>query len=158
MFETLVTVAYHPDVIKLATASFLGAIIGLEREIQGKDPSLRTFALISLGSCLFTMASVDAALLGAGTHSDPGRIAAQIVTGIGFLGAGVIFRERRRVKGLTTAALIWVTASIGVMVGFGRPETALAATFFALVLTVVLRLFHAILDMITPPRDRGGME
>lgn len=121
----------------------LGAAIGLEREIRGKDPSLRTFAFISLGSCLFSLLS-RAVASGAEHGGDPGRIAAQIVTGIGFLGVGTIFRSPRGISGLTTSALMWVTAAIGMAVGFGYEQLALVATFYSLVASLVLNIGHEI--------------
>ncbi len=120
----------------------LGAAIGLEREIRGKDPSLRTFSFICLGSCLFTVLSRETAMLS--SHADPGRIAAQIVTGIGFLGVGTIFRSPRGISGLTTSALMWVTAAIGMAVGFGYEHLALIATLYALVASLFLNLGHEV--------------
>lgn len=130
--------------IRLLSAAFLGAILGLERELAGKDPSLRTFALISVGSCLFAMAS-DQSTPG-GQIGDPFRISAQIVTGIGFLGAGVIFRSKQGVHGLTTAALMWMTAAIGMCIGLGRSDMAYSATIVALLITVCLRGVHHIIN------------
>lgn len=128
---------YQPE---LFLSVVLGAAIGLEREIRGKDPSLRTFAFICLGSCLFTMLSREAAV--ASPHADPSRIAAQIVTGIGFLGVGTIFRSPRGISGLTTSALMWVTAAIGMAVGFGYQQLALQATLYALAASLFLNLWH----------------
>ena len=131
--------------LHLMVSAGLGALIGLERELAGKDPSLRTFALISLGSCVFTILSLqphpESRVIG-----DPGRIAAQVVTGIGFLGAGAIFRSQRGVSGLTTAALMWVTAAIGMAVGFDRFDLAVSSTIIALIITFVLKLVHSWLD------------
>jgi putative Mg2+ transporter-C (MgtC) family protein len=93
---------------RLALAGFLGAFIGLERELRGYPAGVRTIALVTLGSCLFT----DVSQLMGGDD----RVAAQIVTGIGFLGAGVIFREGYTVRGITTAATIWAAAAIGMAV------------------------------------------
>jgi len=132
---------------KLFSAAFLGAAIGLERELSGKDPSLRTFALISLGSCLFTLASVETVST-PGLHGDPARIAAQVVSGIGFLGAGVIFKSKERVYGLTTAALMWMTAAIGMCVGIGRLDIAYSGTIIGLIVIVALRAVHEILNRI----------
>lgn len=132
--------------VKLFSAAFLGSTIGLERELSGKDPSLRTFALISLGSCLFTLASIESVV--GPQHGDPSRIAAQIVTGIGFLGAGVIFKSRHRVHGLTTAALMWMTAAIGMCVGIGRLDIAYSGTITGLLVIVALRAVHEILNRI----------
>ena len=138
--------------IKLFSAAFLGAAIGLERELSGKDPSLRTFALISLGSCLFTLASIGAvggpAIEGTIMRGDPSRIAAQIVTGIGFIGAGVIFKSQQRVHGLTTAALMWMTSAIGMCVGIGQLNTAYSGTIVGLIVIIALRAVHEILNRI----------
>ena len=92
----------------------LGAAIGLEREYHGHPAGLRTLAMVSIGSCIFTELGVALA----GPHVDPTRIAAQVVTGVGFLGAGAILRDRGDVRGLTTAATVWVVAAIGMAAGF----------------------------------------
>jgi len=141
MFDSLMplTQLYQPE---LFLSVVLGAAIGLEREIRGKDPSLRTFAFISLGSCLFSLLSQ--AVAAGVAHGDPGRIAAQIVTGIGFLGVGTIFRSPRGISGLTTSALMWVTAAIGMAVGFGYSQLALIATLYALLASLVLNIGHEI--------------
>jgi putative Mg2+ transporter-C (MgtC) family protein len=94
---------------RLALAALLGAIIGLERELSGHPAGIRTMSLVTLGACLFTEVSVVT-----GAHD---RIAAQIVTGIGFIGAGVIFREGRGLRGITTAATVWGAAAIGMALG-----------------------------------------
>ncbi|CAG5005092.1 hypothetical protein DYBT9275_03511 [Dyadobacter sp. CECT 9275] len=100
------------DVYKLLLSFFLGMIIGLEREYRSKSAGLRTMILIAVGSTLFTIISIK-------ISSDAGRIAANIVTGIGFIGAGIIFRENSRVVGITTAAIVWVTAALGMGIGAG---------------------------------------
>jgi len=128
------------------TAALLGAIIGLEREIAGKDPSLRTFALISMGSCIFGLLSHETVRGVAG--GDPSRIAAQVVAGIGFLGAGAIFRSPKGVSGLTTAALMWATSGIGLAVGFDRFDIAFSATIAALLVTLCLNIVHQIIRWI----------
>ena len=98
-------------VIRVILACFLGCMIGWERERHGISAGIRTYGAISLGACVFGVLS----LLG----TDPSRIAAQVVTGIGFLGGGLIFREGNYVTGLTTAATLWATAAVGVAVSFG---------------------------------------
>lgn len=133
---------------QLFIAAALGALIGLERELAGKDPSLRTFALISVGSCLFGMLSI--AVTASGAIADPGRIAAQIIPGIGFLGAGTIFRSQRGISGLTTAALMWVTAGIGMAEGLGRTDLAVSATLLALFVSFGLRLVHRMIRHFRP--------
>lgn len=131
-------VNYH-----ILVAAGLGFLIGFERELAGKDPSLRTFTLISIGACVFSMISAESVKGVPG--ADPGRIAAQIVSGIGFLGAGVIFRSSRGISGFTTAALMWVTAGIGMSVGFDRIDLAVSATFISLVLTYMLSAVHYVI-------------
>ena len=132
--------------IHLLVAAFLGALIGLERELAGKDPSLRTFALISVGSCVFCLLSREVTLLA--PDADPGRIAAQVIPGIGFLGAGTIFRSVHGISGLTTAALMWVTAGIGMAVGLDRLDLAISTTVIALVITFIMRVVHKGLHLV----------
>lgn len=126
-------------VIKLAAAAFLGGLIGLERESHGKDAGVRTYALVCLGSALIMIVSVDIYTLYKGqTIVDPSRIAAQVISGIGFLGAGAILRsEHGSIKGLTTAAGIWTAAGIGLACGIGMYSAAVLATVFALFILVV---------------------
>ncbi len=111
---------------RLLLAVFLGAAVGFQREKAGKPAGLRTHALICLGSALFTLVS----LFGFGVGVDPSRVAAGVVTGIGFLGAGVILRGLRGngIVGLTTAASIWTTAAIGLAAGTGMYLVALVVT------------------------------
>ena len=127
----------------LLTAAILGALIGFERELAGKDPSLRTFSLICLGSCMFTILSVNG--IEAYGATEPSRVSAQIVSGIGFLGAGAIFRSPSGVSGLTTAALMWVTAAIGMAVGYGRDDIAISGTVISLGIIMFFRFIHLIL-------------
>lgn len=106
----------QPDlevIMRVLTACLLGCVIGWEREQHGISAGIRTYGAIALGSCVFGVLSMSL------THADPSRIAAQIVTGIGFLGGGVIFRQGDYVSGLTTAATLWATAAIGLAVSFG---------------------------------------
>ena len=133
---------------QLLIAASLGALIGVEREIAGKDPSIRTFALISMGSCIFAILSWE--VVQTYSFGDPGRIAAQIVPGIGFIGAGTIFRSKYGVSGFTTAALMWVTAGIGMAAGFNRNDLAVSATFIAIVLTFTLRIVHKVIRQYRP--------
>ena len=120
--------------VRLLLAAGLGATIGLEREMRRKPAGLRTNILIALGSALFTTISLQLAAAG-GT---PDRIAAQIVTGIGFLGAGAILRSGKNVHGMTTAATIWVNAAIGMAAGAGEYAMAMVATFVTLIVLVIL--------------------
>lgn len=123
---------------RLLLASVLGGIIGLEREIHGRPAGFRTHLLVSLGACLFVITSVEFYLI-YGNFSgsvpvgvDPGRVAAQVVTGIGFLGAGAIIREKASIRGLTTAACLWVAAALGVTCGVGLYYLAISVTAIAL--------------------------
>ncbi|AFK01987.1 MgtC/SapB transporter [Emticicia oligotrophica DSM 17448] len=121
------------DIIKLVISAGTGAIIGLEREYHSKSAGLRTMILICLGSTLFTIISMK---LG----SDPSRIAANIVTGIGFVGGGIIFRDNSngQITGITTAAAAWVTSALGMCVGFGD---GLYETGFVSMIFVVCALY-----------------
>jgi len=101
--------------LRLVVATLIGALVGYEREREGKPAGIRTHGMVSLGAALFTVVS----LYGFGGTGDSARVAAQIVSGIGFLGAGAILHEREAVRGLTTAASLWVTAAIGMAVGTG---------------------------------------
>jgi putative Mg2+ transporter-C (MgtC) family protein len=120
--------------LRLALAAVLGGAIGLEREYRRKPAGLRTNMLIALGSALFSILSVE---LGAGAGS-PDRIAAQVVTGIGFLGAGAILRSGENVHGLTTAATIWVNAAIGMAAGLGSYTVAAVSAAITLVVLALL--------------------
>lgn len=105
------------DILRLAVAALAGAIVGVERELHDKPAGFRTNMLICVGAAMFTILSRR---LAEGTAADPTRIAAQIVSGVGFLGAGAIIQSRGNVYGLTTAATIWVVAAIGVALGGGH--------------------------------------
>jgi putative Mg2+ transporter-C (MgtC) family protein len=123
-----------PSVLKLLAAVLLGGVIGYERETDAKPAGLRTMTLVSLGSCLFTISSLNiGAISGGGGPVDPGRIAAGIVTGIGFLGAGAILRSSGHVLGLTTAASIWLVAAVGMAVGLGLYPEAVIATLIGFI-------------------------
>ncbi len=115
------------DIIKILIALVLGGMIGIERDIRDKAAGFRTLMFICVGSTLFTILSSKVSSMGTG---DIGRIAANIVSGVGFLGAGVILRERGQIKGLTTASTIWLVAAIGMAVGAGE-------FLFSLIVTIV---------------------
>jgi putative Mg2+ transporter-C (MgtC) family protein len=122
---------------RLVVATLLGGLVGIEREMKHHDAGLRTNILVSLGACLFTILSLIG--FGGGSNPDSARIAAQIVSGIGFLGAGAVFRDQNRVRGLTTAAAIWLVAAIGMAAGTGSYFIALITTLLSLVVLVLLR-------------------
>lgn len=111
-------------VLSLGLAIVFGAIVGLEREMAHKPAGLRTHMLVSLGSCLFTIISLEFSV-------DPARIASGVVAGIGFIGAGAIIAEPDKVVGITTAASLWVTAAIGLTIGAGNYVLATIATLLA---------------------------
>ena len=123
--------------IRLIIAASLGALIGLEREIHDHPAGMRTHLLVSVGSAGFTVLSI-AAFPAPG--ADPARIAAQIVTGIGFLGAGAILKEGATIRGLTTAASLWATAAVGMAAGAGAWITAVSITVIVIVSLWPLRL------------------
>jgi putative Mg2+ transporter-C (MgtC) family protein len=121
---------------KLGLATLLGGAIGLERELSGKPAGLRTNILICIGAVMYTEFSIALATTSA---ADPTRVAAQIVTGVGFLGAGTILHSRGAVVGLTSAATIWVVAAIGVALGAARYLEALGSTALVLIVLAGLR-------------------
>jgi putative Mg2+ transporter-C (MgtC) family protein len=122
-------ITYLHQVISLLVAAVLGAAIGLERELNQKAAGLRTNILICLGACIFTLISRQ---MGSAFESSATRIAAHIVGGIGFLGAGAIIQDRAGVQGITTAATIWLVASIGMSCGAGLYGLAFVATALAI--------------------------
>src|SRR4030042_5470589 len=126
------------DVFGIELAVVLGAVIGVEREFSGKAAGLRTNILICLGAAVFTIISKRMA----GENDSITRIAAQIVTGVGFLGAGAIIQDRGGVHGLTSAATIWFMACVGMACGAGLYELALISTLIAIFVLIGLRLIH----------------
>jgi len=120
--------------VPLLAALVLGGAIGLERERQERAAGLRTVTMVALGSCLFTLLSAYGF-----EHTDPSRVAAQIVTGIGFLGAGTIFLRKDLVRGLTTAATIWATAAIGMAAATAQYFEAFFTTLLVLAVLMVLK-------------------
>ncbi len=120
---------------RLVLAAFLGAAIGYERELRGRSAGLRTFAAVALGACLFSIVSYIVVPEG----NETTRIAAQVVTGVGFLGAGVILHGQGHISGLTTSATLWAAAAVGMAVGYGLYILAVVATLL-LVLLLLLRL------------------
>lgn len=127
---------------RLALAAVLGGAVGAERELSDQPAGLRTHILLTIGACLFTLVSA----YGFSGPGDPARLAAQIVTGIGFLGGGAILRHGLSIRGLTTAASIWATAALGVTVGVGRYLLAVGATVLVLATLVGLRAVRNLLQ------------
>ena len=126
-------------ILRLVLAAVLSGLVGFEREMHGRAAGFRTHILVCVGATLITMVSMYLAEIYQGIATvDPSRIAAQIVTGVGFLGAGTILRSKASVKGLTTAASLWTVAGIGLALGCGFYQGALATTAIVL---IVLFLF-----------------
>lgn len=126
------------NIIRLAVAFLLGGAIGIEREISRKPAGLRTHILISLSAALFTLVSTNFLTVAA----DPTRIIAHILTGMGFVGAGVIISTRGEVRGVTTAASLWVTAAIGIVTGLGGYGLAAFSTLLVLITLWVFRFIE----------------
>ena len=139
-------------VIRIIAAAGLGFCVGLERELTNKYAGLRTHILVCLGACIFTLISIYGfPTFALGDNVDPAqatgirdtaRVAAQIVTGIGFIGAGTVLRNGPIVLGLTTAATLWIAASIGMACGAGMYDIAIAGTAFAILTLVIVRIFE----------------
>jgi putative Mg2+ transporter-C (MgtC) family protein len=123
---------YFEEAAQVSVAFIIGAIIGLEREFRSKPAGFRTMILICVGACLYTILSKEAG------NGSTDRIASNIVTGIGFIGAGVIFKEGITVNGLTTAALIWITAALGMAIGYHRYPLAIVVSVIVVVALFVL--------------------
>ena len=125
-------------------AILCGGLIGLERELKNKPAGIKTNILICLGSALYTSVSVLLSLSFAdkGYYGDPGRLAAQIVSGIGFLGGGAIIQSRGTVLGLTTAATIWCVAAMGVCIGIGHSDVAILCSISVVIILVLTNLFE----------------
>lgn len=123
------------NIIPLLLSVFLGFLIGLERESKHKSIGIRTVSLITLGSTIYSLISIYY------FNADPTRVIAQIVSGIGFLGAGIIFKSGSEIKGLTTAATVWTSSGIGVLVGLGLYKLAIISTFLILIINTLFKYF-----------------
>ena len=127
--------------IRFLFAALWGGLVGAEREYRSKSAGFRTMIMISMGSCLFTILSQAI-----GSTGNPDRIASNIVTGIGFLGAGVIFRGENRVNGITTAATIWAVAAVGMGIGAGYYRASACVSILILVVLAVLPFVEGFID------------
>lgn len=129
---------------RILLSIILGFGIGFEREITNKWAGLRTHILVSLGSCLFTILSIYGFSTAISLYpmGDPGRVAAQILTGVGFIGGGTVLRQGSSVYGLTTAATLWMVASIGMACGCGKFEWALVSAILSIAVLVLIRIFE----------------
>ena len=129
----MIDTAQFDMVVKLIVALALGLIVGIEREFVGKEAGTKTYSLVTLGAALFTILSFDP------NFPDPSRIIAQIITGIGFIGAGLIIFHENKIHGLTTAAGLWTMAGVGVAVGMGYYFLAVVSALLVLFILFVLR-------------------
>jgi putative Mg2+ transporter-C (MgtC) family protein len=142
---------YYEFAIKIVTIILLSGIIGLERGMHGRAAGLRTHVMVGLGSTLFTELSIYFSEYGnklaseSSFFSDPGRVAAQIVAGIGFLGAGVIIKEGTNIRGITTASCMWMVAALGMAVGAGLFSLAIITTFCSLFALIAFDKFEKFL-------------
>ncbi|MFP3833294.1 MgtC/SapB family protein [Chryseobacterium sp. SIMBA_028] len=128
------------ELLLIFISVILGLLIGAEREYRNKSAGLRTFILVCFGSCLFTILSIKIGV------ANPDRLAANIITGIGFLGAGVIFKGENKIEGITTATTIWATASIGMAVGSGYVYFSLLGTALVLIVLSALTYLQSFID------------
>lgn len=137
-------IADYDIFIRIVLSIILGSIIGLEREITNKSAGLRTQIMVCLGSCLFTILSIYGFSTAVSLYpmGDPSRVAAQIITGIGFIGAGTVLRQGITVTGLTTASTLWIVAAIGMACGCGKIDIAVVSTIFAVAVLVLIRIFE----------------
>ena len=152
--------------IRIVIAALLGAVLGLERELSDKPAGLRTHMLVAEGAALFMVGSLlltqEFAPKGSSLSLDPTRVASTIVTGIGFLGGGAILQSRDRVKGITTAAAIWVAAAVGLLAGAGFYLVATGGVIIAIVTLALLALperwiaSSGVSRYLSPWRDRDG--
>ena len=139
---------------RLVVAMILGTLVGAERKRKGQIAGVRTFALISMGACLAMLLSIYVPQVYLGLkNGDPGRIAAQVITGVGFLGGGAMIHMKGSVRGLTTAAGIWMTAAIGMAVGVGMYWCSIIATLMILVTLVLFEAYDTTWDRRTAPYD-----
>jgi putative Mg2+ transporter-C (MgtC) family protein len=138
---------YLEEAAQVSVAFVIGAIIGLEREFRSKPAGFRTMILICVGSCLYTILSKES------NSTSPDRIASNIVTGIGFIGAGVIFKEGISVNGLTTAALIWITAALGMAVGYHNYPIAIVVTSIVVAALFVLEPVQRFINNLHKVKD-----
>jgi len=138
---------YFEEAAQVSVAFVIGAVIGLEREFRSKPAGFRTMILICVGSCLYTILSKE---IGGGSTD---RIGSNIVTGIGFIGAGVIFKEGITVNGLTTAALIWVTAALGMAIGYHNYPLAIVVSAMVVVALFVLEPVQRFINKVHKIKD-----
>jgi putative Mg2+ transporter-C (MgtC) family protein len=135
------------ELYDLLLAVAIGAIIGAEREYHSKSAGLRTMIMVSLSSCLFTIISLKIGV------ENPDRLAANVLTGLGFLGAGVILKDDNRISGITTATTIWMTAALGMAVGAGYEKLSIWATLMVMVVLVLLMYVQRGIEHLNQERE-----
>lgn len=138
---------YLEEAAQVSVAFVIGAIIGLEREFRSKPAGFRTMIFICVGSCLYTILSKE------DNSVSPDRIASNIVTGVGFIGAGVIFKEGVSVNGLTTAALIWITAALGMAIGYHNYPLAIVVSSMVVIALFVLEPVQRLINRLHKVKD-----
>jgi len=138
---------YIAEIGQIIFAFIIGAIIGIEREFRSKPAGFRTMILICVGSCLYTILSKES------SEVSPDRIASNIVTGIGFIGAGVIFKEGISVNGLTTAALIWITAALGMAIGYHNYPLAIVVSGIVVIVLFILEPVQRFIERFHKVKD-----
>lgn len=131
---------YYQDTLHILLAMLIGLIIGAEREYRSKPAGLRTLMLVSVGACLFTILSIKIGV------NNPDRIASNIITGIGFLGAGAIFKDNNNISGLTTATSIWICSALGMAVGAGYVYIAFAGSIAVIIVLSLLGFLESYID------------
>lgn len=136
------------EIIKLLIALLVGGILGAEREYRSKAAGFRTVILVTVGSCLFTILSIQL-----GDVNDQARIAANIVTGIGFLGAGAIYRDKISIRGLTTATTIWISAALGMSIGCAQYNLTFTVTAIVMVVLLSFNWFQKIIDTVNQEKS-----
>lgn len=139
---------FTDDIIKILLSLLIGATIGAEREYRSKAAGFRTVILVTVGSCLFSILSIQL-----GGDSDKTRIAANIVTGIGFLGAGAIYRDKISIRGLTTATTIWISAALGMAVGFGQFYVTIVVTCIVMLILLSFNWFQRIIEGVNQEKN-----
>ncbi len=147
--------------IRLVVAVALGGVVGVERTLAGKTAGMRTYALVAMGSALFVIISVlvSAQFIGS-TNFDPLRVASQVLVGIGFIGAGLVFHNNRdmRTSGLTSAAGLWVSAGVGMAAGFGLYSLAIIAALITIIVFTVLWYVEKVFKKISYSDEKEEIE
>ena len=143
-FLDLFLIADSDILVRILFSIILCSVIGLERELTNKSAGLRTQIMVCLGSCLLTILSIYGFSTAVNLYplGDPSRVAAQIITGIGFIGAGTVLRQGLTVTGLTTASTLWIVAAIGMACGCGKISVAVVSTILAVAILVLIRIFE----------------